>query len=144
MRVIICGAGRVGVGIARRLSREEIDVTVIDQSKELIRTVAEKLDVRGIVGNGAYPQTLEEAGAREADMVIAVTYSDEVNMIACQVAHTLFKVPTKIARIRAQGFLDIKYTDLYSRNHLPIDVIISPGARSFRNNHAAHVNAGRV
>ena len=126
MRVIICGAGRVGVGIARRLSREDIDVTVIDQSKELIRTVAEKLDVRGIVGNGAYPETLEEAGAREADMLIAVTYSDEVNMIACQVAHTLFKVPTKIARIRAQGFLDTKYTDLYSRNHLPIDVIISP------------------
>lgn len=126
MRIVICGAGRVGVGIARRLSREKNDVTVIDQSKELIRMVAERLDVRGVVGNGAYPETLEEAGAREADMFIAVTYSDEVNMTACQIAHSLFKVPTKIARIRAQGYLDPRYSDLFSRNHLPIDVVISP------------------
>ncbi|GJL94514.1 MAG: Trk system potassium transport protein TrkA [Hyphococcus sp.] len=126
MRVIVCGAGRVGVGIARRLSREENEVTVIDQSKELVRQVTERLDVRGVVGNGAYPEILEEAGAREADMLIAVTYSDEVNMITCQIAHTLFKVPTKIARIRAVGYLDTKYSDLYSREHLPIDVIISP------------------
>lgn len=126
MRVIVCGAGRVGVGIARRLSREDNEVTVVDQSKELIRMVAERLDVRGVVGNGAYPQTLEAAGAREADMLIAVTYSDEVNMIACQIAHSLFNVPTKIARVRAQGYLDPKYSDLFSRNHLPIDVIISP------------------
>jgi trk system potassium uptake protein TrkA len=126
MRVVVCGAGRVGVGIARRLSRENNDVTVIDQSKELIRAVAERLDVRGVVGNGAYPETLEEAGAREADMIVAVTYSDEVNMTSCQIAHTLFKVPTKIARIRAQGYLDPKYSDLFSRNHIPIDVVISP------------------
>ncbi len=126
MRVIVCGAGRVGVGIARRLSREGNEVTVIDQSKDLIRKVAERLDVRGLVGNGSYPQTLEEAGAREADMLIAVTYSDEVNMTACQIAHSLFNVPTKIARVRAQGYLDPKYSDLFSRNHLPIDVIISP------------------
>ena len=126
MRVIICGAGRVGVGIARRLSREDNEVTVIDQSKRLIRTVVERLDVRGIVGNGAYPETLEEAGAREADMMIAVTYSDEVNMVSCQIAHSLFNVPTKIARVRAQGYLDPKYSDLFTRNHLPIDVIISP------------------
>lgn len=126
MRVIICGAGRVGVGIARRLSRENNEVTVVDQSKELIRAVAERLDVRGVVGNGAYPETLEEAGAREADMVIAVTFSDEVNMVACQIAHSLFNVPTKIARVRAQGYLDPRYSDLFSRNHLPIDVVISP------------------
>jgi trk/ktr system potassium uptake protein len=126
MRVIVCGAGRVGVGIARRLSREDNEVTVIDQSKELIRTVAERLDVRGVVGNGAYPEILEQAGAREADMVIAVTYSDEVNMIACQIAHTLFNVPTKIARVRAGAYLDPKYSDLYAHKNLPIDVIISP------------------
>jgi len=126
MRVIVCGAGRVGVGIARRLASEDNEVTVIDQSKDLIRMVAERLDVRGLVGNGAYPETLEEAGAREADMIIAVTYSDEVNMIACQIAHTLFKVPTKIARVRAQGYLDPKFSDLFSRNHIPIDVVISP------------------
>lgn len=126
MRVIICGAGRVGVGIARRLSRENNEVTVVDQSKELIRAVTERLDVRGVVGNGAYPETLEEAGAREADMVIAVTFSDEVNMVACQIAHSLFNVPTKIARVRAQGYLDPRYSDIFSRNHMPIDVIISP------------------
>lgn len=126
MRVIICGAGRVGVGIARRLSRENNEVTVVDQSKRLIRSVAERLDVRGVVGNGAYPETLEEAGAREADMIIAVTYSDEVNMVACQIAHSLFNVPTKIARVRAQNYLDPRYSDLFSRNHLPIDVVISP------------------
>ena len=126
MRVIICGAGRVGVGIARRLSGENNEVTVIDQSKDLIRAVTERLDVRGVVGNGAYPEVLEEAGARAADMVIAVTFSDEVNMVACQIAHSLFNVPTKIARVRAQGYLDSRYSDIFSRNHLPIDVIISP------------------
>ncbi len=126
MRIIVCGAGRVGTGIARRLSRENHDVTVIDQSKQLIREITERYDVRGIVGNCAYPDVLAEAGAREADMVITVTFSDEVNMITSQIAHTLFEVPTKIARIRAQGYLDPKYSDLFSRNHMPIDVIISP------------------
>ncbi|MEQ8749054.1 MAG: NAD-binding protein, partial [Amphiplicatus sp.] len=86
MRVIVCGAGRVGYGIARRLARENNDVTIVDQSKDLIRTVVERLDVRGVVGNGAYPEILSEAGAREADMIVAVTYSDEVNMVACQIA----------------------------------------------------------
>ena len=126
MRVIVCGAGRVGFGIARRLSRENNDVTVIDQNKALVRTVSERLDARGLVGNGSYPDVLADAGAREADMIIAVTHSDEVNMIACQIAHTLFKVPTKVARIRAGGYLDPRYSDLFTRNHMPIDVIISP------------------
>lgn len=126
MRVIVCGAGRVGYGIARRLSRENNDVTVIDQSKELIRTISERLDVRGVIGNGSHPETLASAGAREADMIIAVTYSDEVNMVACQIAHTLFNVPTKIARIRSQAYLDPRYSDLFGRNHIPLDVIISP------------------
>ncbi|RZO65004.1 MAG: Trk system potassium transporter TrkA, partial [Parvularculaceae bacterium] len=126
MRVIVCGAGRVGFGIARRLSGERNDVTVIDQDRSLVRSVAERLDVRGVVGNGSYPDVLAEAGARDADMVVAVTYSDEVNMIACQIAQTLFNVPTKIARIRAAGYLDPRYSDLFSRNHMPIDVIISP------------------
>lgn len=126
MRIIICGAGRVGFGIASRLAIENNDVTVIDQSKDLVRSISEKLDVRGVVGNGSYPDVLAEGGAREADMIIAVTYSDEVNMIACQVAHSLFNVPTKIARIRAAGYLDARYSDLFARNHLPIDVIISP------------------
>lgn len=126
MRVIICGAGRVGFGIARRLSREKNDVTIIDQSKKLIRTVVERLDVRGIAGNGAWPDTLEAAGAREADMVIAVTHSDEINMVSCQIAHALFDVPTKIARVRSKNYLDPRYSDLFSRKNLPVDVVISP------------------
>jgi trk system potassium uptake protein TrkA len=126
MRIIICGAGRVGFGIARRLAGENNDVTVVDQSKDLVRALAERLDVRGVVGNGSYPEILAEAGAREADMLIAVTFSDEVNMIACQVAHSLFNVPTKIARIRASGYLDARFSDLFGAHRLPIDVIISP------------------
>ena len=126
MRVIICGAGRVGYGIARSLSREGNDVVIIDQTAKLIREITERLDVRGVIGNGSYPDVLAEAGAREADMIIAVTHSDEVNMVACQIAHSLFNVPNKIARIRAQGYLQAKYSDLFSRAHMPIDVIISP------------------
>jgi trk system potassium uptake protein len=126
MRVIICGAGQVGYGIAERLAAEQNDVSVIDTSAELIRSVRDNLDVRGFVGHGSHPDVLEKAGAQEADMIIAVTLYDEVNMVACQVAHSLFNVPTKIARIRAQSYLQPHYMDLFSRDHMPIDVIISP------------------
>ena len=126
MRVIICGAGQVGYGIAERLAAEQNDVSVIDTSAELIRSVRDSLDVRGFVGHGSHPDVLEKAGAQEADMIIAVTLYDEVNMVACQVAHSLFNVPTKIARIRAQSYLQPHYMDLFSRDHMPIDVIISP------------------
>jgi trk system potassium uptake protein TrkA len=126
MRVIICGAGQVGYGIAERLSAEHNDVSVIDTSPELIQSVRDNLDARGFVGHGSHPDMLAAAGAEEADMIIAVTLYDEVNMTACQVAHSLFNVPTKIARIRAQSYLQPHYMDLFSREHLPIDVIISP------------------
>ncbi|EKF18366.1 Trk system potassium transporter TrkA [Nitratireductor pacificus] len=126
MKVIICGAGQVGHGIAERLAAEQNDVSVIDTSPELIRAVRDTLDVRGFVGHGAHPDVLAQAGASEADMIIAVTLFDEVNMVACQVAHSLFNVPTKIARIRSQSYLQAHYMDLFSRDHLPIDVIISP------------------
>ncbi len=126
MRVIICGAGQVGYGIAERLSAEQNDVSVIDTSPDLIRNVRDSLDVRGFVGHGAHPDVLEAAGAQEADMIIAVTLYDEVNMVACQVAHSLFNVPTKVARIRSQSYLQTHYMDLFSRDHMPIDVIISP------------------
>lgn len=126
MKIVICGAGQVGFGIAERLAAEQNDVCVIDTQPELIRRVRDTLDVRGIVGHGSYPDVLEEAGAKEADMLIAVTLHDEINMIACQVAHSLFKVPTKIARVRSQMYLQPHYMDLFSRDHLPIDVIISP------------------
>lgn len=126
MKVIICGAGRVGYGIAERLSTEDNDVSVIDKSQSLIHAIRETLDVRGYVGHGAHPDVLSMAGADQADMIIAVTLYDEVNMVACQVAHSLFNVPTKIARIRAQSYLESHYSDLFSREHMPIDVIISP------------------
>ncbi len=126
MRVIICGAGRVGYGLATRLAGENNTVTVIDLSADLIRQITTDLDVRGVVGNGAHPDVLVRAGVQNTDMIIAVTYADEVNMIACQVAHSLFNVPTKIARVRAQSYLDTQWNDLYSRENMPIDIIISP------------------
>jgi trk/ktr system potassium uptake protein len=126
MKVIVCGAGQVGTNIARHLATEHNDVTVIEQSPDLVRRVTETLDVRGVTGFAAYPDVLEKAGAKEADMLIAVTHADEVNMVACQVAHSLFNVPTKIARVRAQSYQKPIWADLFSRENLPIDVIISP------------------
>ncbi len=126
MKVIICGAGRVGHGIATRLSVENNTVTVVDLAPDLIRNITTELDVRGVVGHGAYPDVLKAAGVETADMVIAVTHSDEVNMVACQVAHSLFNVPTKVARIRSQSYLGNEWNDLYSRANMPIDIIISP------------------
>lgn len=126
MKVIICGAGQVGFHIAAYLAGEQNDVTVIDQSAELIGRVNESLDVQAFVGNASQPDVLENAGAADADMIIAVTFADEVNMVACQVAHSLFNVPTKVARIRQQSFLEPVWADLFSRDNMPIDVIISP------------------
>ncbi|TPP11081.1 Trk system potassium transporter TrkA [Rhizobium glycinendophyticum] len=126
MKVIICGAGQVGYGIAERLSQEDNDVAVIDTSASLVTHITETLDVRGYVGHGAHPDVLARAGADQADMLIAVTLYDEINMTACQVAHSLFNVPTKIARIRSQNYLLPEYSDLFSRDNLPIDVTISP------------------
>ena len=126
MQVIICGAGQVGYNIARYLSTEDADITVIDQSPELVAKITDSLDVRGMVGFASHPDVLEKAGAANADMVIAVTYADEVNMVACQVCHSIFEVPTKIARVRSQSYLNAMWSDLFSRDHMPIDVIISP------------------
>ncbi|MCO5159433.1 MAG: Trk system potassium transporter TrkA [Aquamicrobium sp.] len=126
MRVIICGAGQVGYGIAEKLASEKNDVSVIDVSPDLIRNVRDTLDVRGFVGHGSHPDVLAAAGAESADMLIAVTLFDEVNMVACEVANSLFNVPTKIARIRSQAYLQPHYMDLFSRDHMAIDVIISP------------------
>ena len=126
MRVIICGAGQVGFGIARHLAAEGNDVTVVDRSSELIQRINNTLDVRALVGHGSHPQVLEDAGAEGADILIAVTASDEVNMVACQVALSLFSVPKRIARIRDQKYLEKEWKDLFSREDLPVDVIISP------------------
>ena len=126
MRTIICGAGQVGYNIASYLAREKNDVTVIDIKRELVSQVNEELDATGIVGQAADPDVLKLAGAEDADMIIAVTHMDEVNMVACQVAHSLFNIPKKVARIRQKGFLDPAWANLFSRAHMPIDVIISP------------------
>ena len=97
MHVIVCGAGQVGSTIARHLADEGIDVTVVDDAPEAARRVDESYDVRGIVGHASHPDVLARAGAQDADMLIAVTGSDEVNMVACQVAHSLFRVRRRIA-----------------------------------------------
>lgn len=124
--MIICGAGQVGYGIASYLAREDNDITLIDNSPDLIAQVNNELDVNGIVGHASNPDILSAAGASDADMIIAVTKSDEVNMVACQVAHSLFGVPKKIARIREQSYLNPAWANMFSRSHMPIDVIISP------------------
>lgn len=126
MKVIICGAGQVGWQIARHLASEKNDVTVVDNNPELVRRATDTLDVQGISGFASYPDILERAGAQDADMIIAATHSDEVNMVTCQVAHSVFAVQRKIARLRGQSYLNAIYTDLFRSDHLPIDVVISP------------------
>jgi trk system potassium uptake protein len=126
MNIIICGAGRVGFTIAKLLSEQGHSITVIDQSSEDIQKIDDILDVKAIVGKATYPSILEKANASEADMIIAVTRNDEINMLICQIAFSIFKVQKKIARIRSQDYLNPKFTTVYNKENLPIDVIISP------------------
>ncbi|MDB2693508.1 Trk system potassium transporter TrkA [Candidatus Pelagibacter bacterium] len=126
MNIIICGAGRVGFTIAKILSEQGHSITIIDQSSEDIQKIDDTLDVKSIVGKATYPSILEKANATEADMIIAVTRNDEINMLICQIAFSIFNVPKKIARIRSQDYLNPKFTKVYNKENLPIDVIISP------------------
>ena len=126
MNIIICGAGRVGFTIAKLLVEQNHSITVIDQSSEDIQKINDVLDVKAIVGKATYPSVLEKANATEADMIIAVTKNDEINMLVCQIAYTVFNVPKKIARIRSQDYLNPKFSKVYNKENLPIDVIISP------------------
>ena len=126
MNIIICGAGRVGFTIAKLLSEQGHSITVIDQSSEDIQKINDSLDVKAIVGKATYPSILEKANASETDMIIAVTRNDEINMLICQIAFSIFNIPKKIARIRSQDYLNPKFTKVYSKENLPIDVIISP------------------
>tara|TARA_B100000900_G_scaffold115161_1_gene96716 strand:- start:1847 stop:3238 length:1392 start_codon:yes stop_codon:yes gene_type:complete len=126
MNIIICGAGRVGFTIAKQLSDQGHSITVIDQSSEDIQKIDEALDVKAIVGKATYPSILEKAEAADSDMIIAVTRNDEINMVICQIAFSIFKIPKKIARIRSQDYLNPKFTSVYNKENLPIDVIISP------------------
>ena len=126
MNIIICGAGRVGFTIAKLLSEQDHSITVIDQSSEDIQKINDSLDVKGIVGKATYPSILEKADGANTDMIIAVTRNDEINMLICQIAYTVFKIAKKIARIRSQDYLNPKFSKVYSKENLPIDVIISP------------------
>ena len=126
MNIIICGAGRVGFTIAKQLSEQGHSITVIDTSSEDIQKIDDALDVKAIVGKATYPTILEKANAAETDMIIAVTRNDEINMVICQIAFSIFNIPKKIARIRSQDYLNPKFTTVYNKENLPIDVIISP------------------
>ena len=126
MNIIICGAGRVGFTISKLLSEQNHSITIIDQSSEDIQKINESLDVKAIVGKATSPSILEKANTNDADMIIAVTKNDEINMLICQIAYSIFKVPKKIARIRSQEYLDPKFSGLFNKENLPIDYIISP------------------
>ncbi len=134
--VVILGAGEVGYHIARRLSSEGNNVSVVDQDADRLQVIADAMDVKTVCGKASYPSVLEQAGAKNADLLIAVTTNDEINMLACQVAHSLFKVPTKLARVREPDYVEHK--GLIGRDDLPIDVIISPEGE------AAKVVMGRL
>ena len=123
MKIIILGAGQVGSSVASNLCSEANDITIVDRNPAFLQQLADRLDLRTIVGHASHPQVLARAGAKDADMIIAVTNSDETNMIACRVASTLFQTPTKIARIREPS---TGTSGAFTRNALPIDVLISP------------------
>ena len=124
MKIIILGAGQVGGTLAEHLASEANDITVIDTDGERLRELSDRLDIRTIQGRGSFPTVLRQAGADDADMLVAVTRSDEINMIACQVAYTLFRTPTKIARVRESAYLT--RSGLFDNEAIPIDVLISP------------------
>lgn len=124
MKIIILGAGQVGGTLAENLASEANDITIVDTDADRLRSLSDRLDIRTIQGKGSFPTVLRQAGADDADMLVAVTNSDEVNMIACQVAYTLFHTPTRIARVRESAYLTRR--DLFDNEAIPVDVLISP------------------
>ena len=126
MKTIICGAGDVGYSIADKLSKENFEVTVIDESENRLSKVSENLDVKTILGSPSLPSVLLDAGGKDCEILIAVTKSDETNMVTCQIGHSLFEIPKKIARIRQQDYLQDQWKNLYNNSNFPIDAIISP------------------
>lgn len=124
MKIIILGAGQVGSSVAEALVSEANDITVVDADGQRLRDLQDRFDLRGVQGHASHPDVLRRAGAEDADMILAVTNSDETNMIACQVAYTLFHTPTKIARVRARDYL--AHPQLFTQEALPVDVLISP------------------
>ncbi len=124
MKIIILGAGQVGASVAANLASEFNDITLVDTNSRLLRSLQDNLDIRTVRGHASHPNVLAQAGAEDADMIVAITDNDETNMIACQVAYSLFHTPTKVARIRSADYL--AYSELFSTKNLPIDVLISP------------------
>ena len=126
MKIIILGSGQVGLSMAEILSREKNDVTLVDNDEAVLEGLQDRLDIRTVVGSASYPNVIEQAGGEDADLILAVTNRDEVNMVSCQLAWTLFKTPKKIARIRSSEYL--AHPEIFCRETIPIDVIISPEA----------------
>ncbi len=124
MKIIILGAGQVGGTLAEHLAIEQNDVTVVDTNADKLRALQDRLDLRTVTGHASHPDTLYRAGAEDADMLIAVTNSDEINMMACQIAYTLYKTPTKISRVRSAAYL--AHPEIFDSKHVPVDVLISP------------------
>lgn len=128
MKILILGAGRVGSSLAEDLANENNDITVIDRDAALLRELSERLDLRTVHGFAAHPKTLEYAGGKDTDMLIAVTGNDETNMVACQIADIMFNIQTKIARVRAAEYINDKdiREKLFGENKIPVDMLISP------------------
>jgi len=124
MKIVVLGAGQVGSTVAHSLSHEENDITIVDTDARRLKILQDRLDIRGVIGHASHPKVLVRAGIEDADLVIALTSSDEVNMTACQVAYTLYNTPTRIARIRSADY--IEHPELFEREHCPVDVLISP------------------
>ena len=124
MKIIILGAGAVGRSLAQNLAKETGDITIVDQDADRLRELQDRFDIRTVRGNGSHPDVLRDAGAEDADMIIAVTKSDEVNMIACQVAYSVFHTPTKIARIRSTAYLE--QGSIFRNEAMPVDHIVNP------------------
>ena len=144
MKTIICGAGEVGYSIADKLTNENFEVTVIDESQERLNKISENLDAKIIKGVPSLPSVLIKAGAKDCEIIIAVTKSDEMNMITCQIGHSLFNIPKKIARIRQQDYLKGEWQSLYTKNNLPIDAIISPEEEVAKALHRRLISPGTI
>jgi len=127
MKIVVVGAGQVGATLAENLAREYNDITIVDIDQAVLHSLQDRLDIRTVPGTGCHPDVLVRAGIEDADMIVAVTNSDELNIIACQVAHSLFHTPTKIARVRAPNYTNPKYKDsLFNDKNMPVDVMITP------------------
>lgn len=127
MKIVIVGAGQVGATLAENLARENNDITIVDIDANVLRALQDRLDVRTVVGTGCYPDVLVSAGIEDADMIVAVTRSDEINIVACQVAYSLFHTPTKIARVRSRNYSNSEFKNkLFNDKHMPVDVMITP------------------